>query len=226
MNAFRFDFGLGLYLPYIVLLALMGGCTSETAPVGEPAEQPLGSSTSAPSPSREGIVFQAEVESNADVPDGLDDLVFLDTSGEQIALKDYLGKKSVVIVFTKGFAGWLCPFCKTQTSRLVANYDKFEQAGAEVLVVYPGTRDHLDEFIEAARTSDKKQVDAVPFPILLDEDFAATDFFNIRASLAQPSTFIIDESGSVRLAYVSTDGTADRPSIQAMLDVLEPANEP
>ena len=96
----------------------------------------------------------------------------------------------------------------------------------EVLVVYPGTRSHLDEFIEAARTTDQAQVASVPFPILLDEDFGATEFFNIRSHLAHPSTFILDKSGNVRLAYVGADMTADRPSIKAMLAVLREANSP
>jgi peroxiredoxin len=207
-----------------VALAAVMACTSQTPPETEPDGQAAGSGSPSSYPRPEDIVFQDDVETNVEVPDGLDDLAFSDTSGQRVALEDYLGKKNVVLVFTKGFSGMLCPFCKTQTSRLVANYDKFEQADAEVLVVYPGTRDHLEEFIDAARTSGKKQVDAVPFPILLDEDFAATNFFKIRSSLAIPSTFIIDKSGNVRLAHVSADMTADRPSVQAMLGVLESAN--
>ncbi|MCG8650088.1 MAG: redoxin domain-containing protein, partial [Pirellulales bacterium] len=87
------------------------------------------------------IVFKDEVETNVEIPQGLDGLVFLDTDGKRVALKNYVGKKNVVLVFTEGFTGMLCPFCKTQTSRLVANYDAFEGLDTEVLVVYPGTRD-------------------------------------------------------------------------------------
>jgi peroxiredoxin len=118
----------------------------------------------------------------------------------------------------------LCPFCKTQTSRLVANYDKFKELNTEILVVYPGARDHLDEFVEAAKQSEKSAVDSVPFPLVLDEDLSAVSYFNIASNLAHPSTFIIDKSGNVRLAYVGADMSADRPSIQAMLGVLSDAN--
>ena len=173
-------------------------------------------------PNPADIRFKDTVESNATVPEGLDGLVFLDTSGKRVSLQGFLGEKNVVLVFTEGFAGgMLCPFCKTQTSRLVANYDKFAELDTEILVVYPGTRDHLDEFIAAAKKSEKAEVDSVPFPLLLDEDLKAVGYFNISSNLAHPSTFIIDKRGNVRLAYVGADMTADRPSVASMLKVLE-----
>ena len=178
-------------------------------------------------PNPSDIVFKDSVESNVEVPAGLDGLVFIDTQGNRVALEVFLGKKNVVLVFTEGFGGgMLCPFCKTQTSRLVANYDRFAELDTEVLVVYPGARDHLDEFIEAAKKTEKKQVDRVPFPLVLDEDLTAVGYFNIASNLAHPSTFIIDKGGNVRLAYVGADMTADRPSVTAMLDVISDANRP
>ena len=173
-------------------------------------------------PNPADIRFKDEVTSNAEVPAGLDELVFLDANGSRVALESYIGKKHVVLVFTEGFAGgMLCPFCKTQTSRLVANYENFQQLDAEVLVVYPGARDHLDEFIAAATKTERREVAQVPFPLVLDEDLSAVGFFNIVSNLAHPSTFIIDKQGNVRMAYVGADMTADRPSIAAMLDVLD-----
>jgi alkyl hydroperoxide reductase subunit AhpC len=91
-------------------------------------------------------------------------------------------------------------------------------------VVYPGSREHLDEFVEAAKKSEKTEVDSVPFPLVLDEDLVAVGYFNIASNLAHPSTFIIDKQGNVRLAYVGADMTADRPSVAAMLRVLESVN--
>jgi peroxiredoxin len=129
----------------------------------------------------------------------------------------------VVLVFTEGFSGMLCPFCKTQTSRLVANYEKFAALNAEVLVVYPGERDHLKEFIEAAQNGDKEQVDAVPFPIVLDPKLSAVKHFDISSKLAHPSTYVIDKQGNVQLAYVGKDMSPDRPSIKALLETLERA---
>lgn len=223
----------------VLLIALaIAGCGGRDLP---PPSEPIPGKSTEPSattndmggmsmamPSPEDIVFKDEVASNAEVPEGLDGLIFIDTAGERVALETLLGRKNIVLVFTEGFAGgMLCPFCKTQTSRLVANYDKFKELNTEILVVYPGARDHLDEFIAAAKKHEKKEVDEVPFPLVLDEKLSAVGFFNIASNLAHPSTFIIDTDGNVRLAYVGADMSADRPSVAAMLRILaETQNAP
>ncbi len=171
------------------------------------------------------IKFKDNVESNVKVPVELSDVSFLDMDGNRVKLDSYLGKKNIVLVFTEGFSGMLCPFCKTQTSRLVSNYEKFRERDTEVLVVYPGSPDHLDEFVEAAKKTEKAQVDSVPFPLVLDEGLKAVGFFNIASNLAHPSTFIINKQGDIRLAYVGADMSADRPSISAMLSVLDEASK-
>ena len=165
--------------------------------------------------------FKDSVESNAEAPETINELVFTTKNGGEIKIADFLGKKNVILVFTEGFNGMLCPFCKTQTSRLVANYDKFQKRDCEVIVVYPGPEDHLDEFVEAALKTEKEQVDEVPFPIVLDKDFKATNFFDIHSMHAHPSTFLIDKKGGVQFAYVGTDMSADRPSVSAILKKLD-----
>ncbi len=177
------------------------------------------------------IEFLDELDSDkaaaslAKVPAGLGELVFVDTDNEHVALEDYVGEKNVVLVFTEGFSGMLCPFCTAQTSRLIANYEKFRELDTEVLVVYPGARDHLEEFLTAARSTSSRQVDRVPFPIVLDEDLAATRFFKIESKLAHPSTYVIDKRGNVRFAYVGDDRSADRPSVGALLAELAEIDE-
>lgn len=176
-------------------------------------------------PAPADIKFKDSIESNAEAPKNVGDLVFTSTDGTKIKLGDYAGEKNVMLVFTEGFNGILCPFCQTQTSRLVSNYEKFKERDCEVIVVYPGAEEHLDEFIEAALKTEKEQVDKVPFPIVLDKDFAATDFFDIHSMLAHPSTYLIDKQGAVQFAYVGTDMTADRPSVKAMLKRLDQLKE-
>lgn len=209
-----------------VLAVVLGGCASEQEADDGSANQSSGSKLSGggmkmamPAPSE--IVFKDQVQSNVEAPDFLHDVSFVDTNGDVVQLEDYLGKKNIVLVFTEGFGGMLCPFCKTQTSRLVANYDKFRERDAEVLVVYPGPHDHLEEFVAAAKKTEKAEVDSVPFPLVLDEDLKAVGYFKIESNLAHPSTFIIDKQGNVQLAYVGADMTADRPSVAAMLSILE-----
>ena len=166
------------------------------------------------------IKFKDSVQHNADPPTGIEELEFFDTAGQKVQLSDYFGKKHVVLVFTRGFSGSICPFCATQTSRLIANYAEFQQRNAEVLLVYPGGSDHVEEFVEAAKGADQKQLDKVPFPILLDDDLEAVNFLEIAANLAYPSTYILDIEGNVRFAYVG-NSLSDRPSIKALLEQLD-----
>ena len=165
--------------------------------------------------------FKDSIESNVDAPAAIKELVFTNTDGSKIKMADYLEKKNVLLVFTQGFNGKLCPFCTTQTSRLVANYEKFQKRDCEVIVVYPGPEDYLDEFLQAALETEKEQVDDVPFPIVLDRNFKATDFFDIHSMHAHPSTYLIDKQGNAKFAYVGIDSTADRPSIKALLNRLD-----
>lgn len=172
-------------------------------------------------PAPKDIEFKDSLESNVDLPQAISELVFTNKDGTTIKLADYAGKQNVILVFTEGFNGMICPFCQTQTSRLVANYEKFQQRDCEIIVVYPGPDEKLDEFIEAALKTEKEQVDDVPFPIALDKDFRATNFFDIHSKHAHPSTYLIDKQGNVKFAYVGTDMTADRPSVKALLNRLD-----
>ena len=164
--------------------------------------------------------FNDDVQSNAEAPENIDQLTFVNRSGENVKLADYIGQKNVLLVFMRGFSGALCPFCQTQTSRLISNYSEFEQRNTEILLVYPGAADTVEPFLATVASSEAKEVAKVPFPILLDEELKAVDFFEIRASLAMPSTYILDQQGQVRFAYVGTS-VSDRPSIAALLQQLD-----
>ena len=147
-----------------------------------------------------------------------DPYTFLDLDGNQAALADYRDKKNVVLVFTRGYPGYLCLYCMTQTSRLITNYDQFEGLDAEVLVVFPGNRQDVQKLIHQSKS--KAHSEQVPFPILLDEEFRVVDAFGIRGNLAKPATYIFDKQGGLRFAYVG-ETISDRPSIKALLKQLE-----
>ncbi len=205
------------YPTRLTLLCLIGslvGCgDSDVAPVDKQMDKPPMTRT-ATSP------FWDEVETNTKLPMDINELTFVDTQGNKVALTDFHGKKNVVLVITRGFYGQLCPFCRTQSSRLVANYEEFAKRNAEILLVYPGGAEHLQEFIDAAKVSEKKEVDQIPFPILLDSDLQAVNFLQIAAELAFPSTYILDKQGNVHFAYVGEE-INDRPSVKAMLAELD-----
>lgn len=184
------------------------------------------------------IKFKDEVKPNSEAKSSeLGDLSFLDSAGNKVDLASYRGKSNLVLVITRGFIGSetqkdgkslgnFCTFCSTQTSRLIANYGKFKERNAEVLVVFPVARKSdggaLDEF--AARVQGKKKTAAdAPFPLLLDVDLAAVNALGIRDDLSKPATYILDKQGEVRFAYVGRD-LADRPSVKALLEQLDQLN--
>jgi peroxiredoxin len=168
------------------------------------------------------IRFDDNAKTNTAVEPGKLDLAFTDVEGSRVSVKDYQGKKHVVLVFMRGSTAGLCPYCSAQTSRLITNHQAFLERDAVVLVVYPGPRGRVDEFIRHVETTGSAE--RAPFPMLLDVDARVVAALGIEADLAKPSTYIIDKAGQVRFAYVGATMT-DRPSIAAMLrelDALKP----
>jgi len=213
---FRIPIALG-WVASGLLIAVIAGCDGKT-PVPSPQDLSADSEMEALLADPSSVKFADQVESNRKVDDTIGSLQFIDTGGDPVRLEQYAGQKNVLLVFTRGFSGRLCPFCTTQTSRLIANYDEFARRDTEVLLVYPGQKDQLSEFLAASMEG--SDLEKFPFPVLLDEDLAAVNELNIAAQLAHPSTFIIDKQGSVKLSYVG-QSPIDRPSIKALLTQLD-----
>jgi peroxiredoxin len=162
--------------------------------------------------------FGDVAKSNTKPVSGDTDLAFFNLEGQKVELQSFKGKKNVVLVITRGYPGTLCPFCLAQTSRLIKNYPEFQRRQAEVVVVFPGPKEHVYEFRNTSQA--EASTSKIPFPLVLDEDLKVVDRLGIRGNLAKPSTFILDKQGRVRFAYVGTT-TADRPSVKSMLAQLD-----
>ena len=171
--------------------------------------------------------FLDSVKTNVQTVEGMANMSFTDFDGNEVPLKDLLGKKHTVLVITRGYPGQICLYCSTQTSRLIANYDEFAKRDTQVLVAFPiktdDDKDKLDEFVKSARNMLDVPVEKVPFPILLDLKLKVVDQLGIRKDLAKPATYILDNEGQVRFAYVG-NSIAQRPSIKAILEQLDELN--
>jgi len=169
------------------------------------------------------IEFHDEAETNAQTIDDFSELVFTDAEGNEVALKDRIGEKNVVLVMTRGYAFSVCLYCSTQTARLISRYDEIAAEDAEVITVFPvraiGDKARLDEFLKAIRQKLDESSNQVPFPVLLDVELNVVEQLGIRESLSKPATYIIDKNGQVRFAYVG-DGVSDRPSVDAIISQL------
>jgi peroxiredoxin len=167
----------------------------------------------------ENISFADNVATNAEIKGSLNELQFVGTDGEKVTIKDFVGK-NLLVVITRGFTTPICPFCQTQTSRLVSNYGRFQELDTEVLLVYPGKKGQLEQFLQTVKTVDKGQIENVPFKVLLDDGLDAVKFFDIEENRAFPATYIFDKDGKTRFAYVGGN-PGDRPSINAIIEQLK-----
>ena len=152
-------------------------------------------------------------------------LEFLNQEGKTVRLQDFKDKKHVVLVFMRGFTkdpGGICPSCSVQSSRLISRYKDFADRDAEILVVYPGQKDKVEEYVSEIEKVAKKET--FPFPVWMDVDFAAVKQLNIEHDKAKPSTFIISKEGHLVFGFVG-ETSVQRPTLNVMLrqlDALQP----
>lgn len=139
---------------------------------------------------------------------------FLSSTGSVIDLTR-LGKPVVVCVM-RGFSGQVCIYCATQTAAIANNYRRFTDAGAEVVIIYPGPTEAVPAFVQAVQSLRK---DPPPMPIGLDVSLLLVRGLGVEENLAKPTSLILDRDGNVAYAYVGASMT-DRPSVEDLLKAL------
>lgn len=133
------------------------------------------------------------------------DFTLKNLKGDAVRLADETAKGPVVLVLLRGFPGYQCPLCSRQVKELANHAAAFSAAKAHVLFVYPGpaaiVQSKAQEF-----TADKNL--ASHFEMLLDPDYAFTNLYGLRwdapKETAYPSTFVLDKTGKIVYAKVST----------------------
>lgn len=207
---------------------LLAGC-SQSAP---PPSPPLAPITADPNATYgyydvdlSSIVFRDQVKSQAAPAEDFTAVALTTADGESTTLKELARGKTLIAVFTRGYNGAICPYCSSQTARLIKNYAEFQKRNAEIVVIYPlGTSEEtprLGNFLARVNGINASAADAAtPFPLLVDIGLKAVDVLGIRKDLSKPATYILDGTGAVRFAYVG-ESLADRPSIKALLDQLD-----
>jgi peroxiredoxin len=174
------------------------------------------------------IHFLDDAATNAAPGDAILNLQFVDQAGKTVRPRDLVGAKNLVVVFTRGYNGSICPYCSSYTSSLITNYPKISERATEVLVVYPIAKpdqsQRLDEFLKATFIRSGDGMTKTPFPVVLDIELKAVDTLGIRKDLAKPATYILDKVGHVRFAYVGKS-LSDRPSIKVILKQLDTLRE-
>jgi peroxiredoxin len=124
--------------------------------------------------------------------------------GAPVSLATALARGPAVVIVGRGWVGYQCPFCNRQFGDFLRHAAAIEAAGAQVIWVYPGPTDQVQERA-------REFVDGRPFPpnfrLALDPDYAFTLRYGLRwdapKETAYPATFVIDRGGIVRFAAVS-----------------------
>lgn len=146
---------------------------------------------------------------------------FKNEFGEGIDLADYRGQK-LVLTILRGFGiDQLCVYCTAQSKVYDRHLDEFEREGAEVMIVFPGNGNELEAFIEGVQGLAAGERPTVP--LLYQDEFRVADELNLQGTVVVPSTFILDERGIVRYAYIGKK-VSDRPPVEALIEALQQMN--
>jgi cytochrome c biogenesis protein CcmG/thiol:disulfide interchange protein DsbE len=102
--------------------------------------------------------------------------------GATISLSDLRGQ----VVLVNFWATW-CPPCRAEMPAIQGVYERYQDRGFSVLAVDVGEGD-----AQVAAFADQQ---GLTFPILLDRDTSVSNRYQVRA---MPSTFFIDQSGTIQ----------------------------
>jgi len=144
--------------------------------------------------------------------------VFQSVDGGELDIRQYRGKKGVLVVILRGFVGEVCVYCVAQTEALAQCRERLESLGTEVVVVYPGPRENEESFEKAYALTFGKG--APPYRVFYDPDLEFVTKLGIAGELAYPSTLIVDKQGLVQYAFVG-EHRADRPAAKKLLELIE-----
>ncbi|MGY8767751.1 MAG: peroxiredoxin family protein [Pirellulales bacterium] len=153
------------------------------------------------------VIGLSVTASAADVVEGkkAPDFSATDIKGDTVKLSDWIGKKKLVIVFSR--ANW-CPYCMGQLADLSKNYDAIKKQDAEVLVVFREEREGPAGLKKSTRVSGGK------FPLLLDLNKKTTAAYSTTGF----TTYIIGKDGNVKKILAGTK--PKRPKTEAILKAL------
>ncbi|MGP0585681.1 peroxiredoxin-like family protein [Paenibacillus timonensis] len=162
------------------------------------------------------------------------DFTLNNSLGQAVNLYDELSQGPVVLTFYRG--GW-CPFCNMQLRTYQKVLPQIEAIGGRLIAVSPQSPDNTltqqeKEDLQFQVLSDTNGLTAAAYNILYDvPDYIQDIFLNkFNLDLAEynatnrwilpvTSTFMIDESGIVRSAYVEPD-FMKRPDPEDILEQL------
>lgn len=170
-----------------------------------------------------GLSAAAEESNPPAVGDAAPALELAALDGETVKLSELTDEGPVVLLVLRGFPGYQCPLCRKQTVAFMRQAEAFREAGASVVMVYPG--DVNDLSVKALEFLGNQKLPA-GFQMVLDPDYKFTNAWGLRwdapKETAYPSTFVIGKDGKVAYAKVSKSH-GGRTNPDEVLKALEEA---
>lgn len=170
------------------------------------------------------------------VGDQAPDFILPDVQGEPVRLRALLDEGPVVIVFYRG--GW-CHYCNLHLRGFQRRLQEFHELGATVAAISPQLPDN---------SLSTREKDELEFPVLSDVGNKVARQFGIvfepsdellalyrqfghaledfngasgKSELPVPATFLVGQSGLIRLAHVDVDYTR-RLDPDTVIEILKP----
>lgn len=124
--------------------------------------------------------------------------------GTAVKLSILTEKGPVALVVLRGYPGAQSAICSRQVADLINKASGFTDAGATVILVYPGAADKLE--VHAREFITDKMLPA-NFRFVIDPDYVFTTKYGLRwdakNETAYPATFVMNAKGLVTYALVS-----------------------
>lgn len=203
---------LGSAVVILTIVGLSGCCTI--------AKWTSGKSCDAPAPADNfGNAANSETTRGLRVGARAPDVTLGTAQGEEVALSDVYGKGPVVLAFYRG--GW-CPFCVGELEGWQSRLGDLEALGGVLVAITPESPEQADQTaaehdLSFAVLSDVHGQAAQAFDLGFELDAETQKKYrgygidlsqtNARHNweLVIPATYVIDEKGVIRYAYVNED---------------------
>lgn len=151
---------------------------------------------------------------NVKTGDTAPDFTLNSQSGDKIRLKDFIGKKTIVLYFYPKDG---TPGCTAEACSFRDNYDVFKQAGAEVIGISSDAVESHSAFVLKYN---------LQFILLSDKDQTVRKLYGVPSTLGLlPGrvTYVIDKKGIVRHIFSSQFNATKH--ISEALKVIKSLNE-
>lgn len=137
---------------------------------------------------------EIQMKDRVEIGDKAPEFTLKNEKGEDVSLRDFIGKKAVVLYF---YPKDDSPGCKKEACAFRDNYQAFKDAGAEVIGVSSQSEESHSIFSLKFN---------LPFTLLVDEGAKVRKLYGVPSSLGMiPGrvTYVIDKEGIVRHIFSS-----------------------